>query len=382
MKTERFGDMGKTKRSTDSIIENAIDRQNDWATRRSWWARRNLHRFNIFAKEKPESAQHRNKPAAAAKKSFWRGAWEFWFPILCAVIVILIVLWIFLIAGCENKNIAGANAAGKDGSAAAATAQPAKVPTFDMVRIGADGKIIVSGRFLADSAVSIKINGKIVTTQKTNARGEFVYAPDAAFSPGNYVLRLVGAGTDAKSADDVFVYVSDKGEKNSMSLLMTEGGSKFLQRPYLQNGDLTVSKIDYLENGRIVVQGTGLPRTRVTLLLDNKQIGMAIVSDHKNYGLGADAGTLTPGRDYELTVRLHDGNGRLASRIKYPFKMPEMLPGDQTYYIVRRGDALWIIAKNFIGQGIRYTMIVDANAIKNPDLIYPKQKLRIPITKK
>lgn len=48
-------------------------------------------------------------------------------------------------------------------------------------------------------------------------------------------------------------------------------------------------------------------------------------------------------------------------------------------YIVKRGDTLWHIAKIFYGNGADYYKIVKANRIKDPNLIYPGQELKIPI---
>ena len=49
-------------------------------------------------------------------------------------------------------------------------------------------------------------------------------------------------------------------------------------------------------------------------------------------------------------------------------------------YTVKSGDCLWNIAKRFYGNGAQYTKIYNANRgkIKNPNLIYPGQKLTIP----
>jgi len=51
------------------------------------------------------------------------------------------------------------------------------------------------------------------------------------------------------------------------------------------------------------------------------------------------------------------------------------------YYEIEKGDSLWKIAKNFYGDGNKYTKIFDANreVIKDPDLIFPGQKIRIPM---
>jgi nucleoid-associated protein YgaU len=177
--------------------------------------------------------------------------------------------------------------------------------------------------------------------------------------------------------------VSEHGFANSVSLLMTKDGSTLLQAPaILKDGDLSVNKIDYLDTGRIVVSGDALPRLRVTLSLDGKYMGVARVSDHKHYGLGADVGELESGREYEITLRLHDGDGRAVAAIAHKFVMPEMTGDDDTYYTVRRGDCLWIIARNFMRRGVLFSIIAERNNITNPDLIFPKQKLQIPVSGK
>lgn len=49
-------------------------------------------------------------------------------------------------------------------------------------------------------------------------------------------------------------------------------------------------------------------------------------------------------------------------------------------YTVKRGDSLWKIAQRYLGKGSRYPEIYNLNRdkIKNPNLIYPGQVLRLP----
>ena len=51
------------------------------------------------------------------------------------------------------------------------------------------------------------------------------------------------------------------------------------------------------------------------------------------------------------------------------------------YYEIQSGDTLWAIASKFLGNGSKYPEIFEANreVIKDPDLIYPGQKIRIPL---
>nr|MBQ0091038.1 LysM peptidoglycan-binding domain-containing protein [Candidatus Enterousia merdequi] len=160
---------------------------------------------------------------------------------------------------------------------------------------------------------------------------------------------------------------------------MTKNGSKIMQSPKLVDGDLVVSKIDYLDTGRIVVTGKALPRLRVSLSLNGKYIGFSRVSDYKNFGLGANVEKLESGKKYEISIRLHDGEGTTIATVSHKFVMPEMTGDDNTFYTVRRGDCLWIIARNFLRRGVLFTMIAERNNIKNPDLIFPNQNLQIPV---
>lgn len=56
--------------------------------------------------------------------------------------------------------------------------------------------------------------------------------------------------------------------------------------------------------------------------------------------------------------------------------------GKVEYYEIQKGDTLSAIAKKFLGQASAYPKIFEANreVIKDPNLIYPGQKIRIPIS--
>ena len=374
--------MGKTKRSTDSMIDDAIAQQNDWLENRRSYARRFLKTLNVFARPKEKTALQAKKQTPKAKQTTTTnhtGLRSYWFPIVCVFLVVIITIWVLFIKSATYQRVVIVPVIP---DAVTNVVNESETPSFDIVRIAPDGNLVVAGRWIANKNISIVINGKIVATEQTDANGEFVYAPKKPLSAGNYTLSLIGVDSNTKCENQVFLYVSEHGYKNSVSLLMTPKGSTVLQAPSMVYGDdLTVSKIDYLDNGRIVVSGDAMPRLRVSLWLNDTYLGFARVSNYRHFGLGADVGKLEPGKQYSLDVRMHDGDGRTIANIKHTFTMPKTTGDDDTFYTVRRGDCLWIIARNFMRRGVLFSMIADRNHIENPNLIFPKQRLQIPVVK-
>ena len=56
-------------------------------------------------------------------------------------------------------------------------------------------------------------------------------------------------------------------------------------------------------------------------------------------------------------------------------------PGNVEYYVIESGDSLSKIAKKYYQDAMQYPRIFEANkeVIKDADLIYPGQKIRIPL---
>jgi hypothetical protein len=389
---KRFSDMGKVSSDTNPIIDEAIEKQQE--IKKSWAGRRpkTLAVSNPNPKAKPDKVEPiavlPAKPSSIFNDDAKRGGiGAYWFPLLCAAAVISVAIWTFWPkkTAVEKPNIpeptinivenvpAKPKAEVKDQKP---IVQDSKAPTFDIVRVESNGAIVVAGRWTPNEKVSISINKKIVATIQANKDGEFVYSPKNKMKPGNYAVQLV---SDKAKSGVVFLYVDEKADQ-SLSLLMTDKSSKVLQAPKtLKDGAFVVSKIDYIANKRLVVQGKGLPKLRVSMSLNDKLMGMTRVSDHKNFGLGAGVGELKSGEKYVLSVKMHDAENKIVASIDHNFTMPEMTGADETFYIVRRDDCLWVIAKNFLGKGIQFSIIATENNIKNPDLIYPNQKFKIPV---
>lgn len=80
-----------------------------------------------------------------------------------------------------------------------------------------------------------------------------------------------------------------------------------------------------------------------------------------------------------VPVATHSPTQYLAAKKEEP--APQVSPKNNGTHVVQQGDTLWAIAKKYYGDGKQYAKIVNANKdkIKNPNLIYPGQKLVIPV---
>ena len=375
--------IGKVKNSTNVIIVEAIARQNSWMARRRESARRFLKKLNIFNNKQKESDMKKiDRKSNTNNVEIQSGLMAYWFPILCVVVVILIALWVAFIKPSKNKveSVQTKTTVEKIENVVEKIEQKEKAPVFDVVRIDPAGSVVVAGRWVSKSNVSILFNKKIVATERTNENGEFVYTNKKNLKSGNYTISLLSENNKESDAK-VFVYIPETGYESALSLLITKDGSKILQAPTLSKGDLIVSKIDYLDTGRIVITGKALPKLRVSVTLDDKYLGFARVSSYKNFGIGKDIKKLVEGKEYTLSIKLHDSQGTVISEIKHSFVMPKATGFNNTFYTVRKGDCLWMISKNFLNKGVFFTVIAKRNNIKNPNLIYPNKVLSIPVRK-
>ncbi len=257
-------------------------------------------------------------------------------------------------------------------------------PKFEMVRIGDNGSLIITGNYKADTTISILANKINLGSEKTNKYGEFALTPRTKLKPGNYILTIMSEneGKAIYSSDNVFIYIAENATaKSSVSLLMTENGTKILQGPAIDSGNLILSKVDYLPNERILITGRSVPRLFVSLKLNDTEIGTTRVSDSGTFGLGKAIGTLNYETEYTLNAVLKDANGKIISETKQTFKFPKWEENKNVSFTVRKNDTLWLISRYHYGKGSMYSLIFNQNRdkIKNPDLIYPKQVFEIPM---
>ncbi|RPJ74094.1 MAG: peptidoglycan-binding protein LysM [Desulfobacteraceae bacterium] len=98
-------------------------------------------------------------------------------------------------------------------------------------------------------------------------------------------------------------------------------------------------------------------------------------------GVVSIAGKATSAEAMEKAV-LMAGNIQGVSEVKVDKLQAPPVQAKVEYYIIKKGDTLSAIAKQFYGKANDYPKIFEANreVIKDPNLIFPGQKIRIPLT--
>ncbi|MFB9055140.1 peptidoglycan-binding protein LysM [Mariniflexile ostreae] len=109
---------------------------------------------------------------------------------------------------------------------------------------------------------------------------------------------------------------------------------------------------------------------------------LQLVVEHLNIKISNDTATVTGAAHDQSTkekVVLVVGNSNGIAAVDDQMTVENPEPEAQ-FYTVKSGDTLGKIAKKYYGNAMKYPVIFEANKpmLKNPDLIYPGQVLRIP----
>jgi nucleoid-associated protein YgaU len=97
-------------------------------------------------------------------------------------------------------------------------------------------------------------------------------------------------------------------------------------------------------------------------------------------GVVSLSGTAASAEAMEKAV-LMAGNVQGVSEVKAEKLIAPPVQKKVEYYVIKKGDTLSAIAKQFYGKANDYPKIFEANreVIKDPNLIFPGQKIRIPL---
>jgi LysM domain len=270
------------------------------------------------------------------------------------------------------------------------------VPSFDVARIGPDGRAVIAGRAAPGAKIVLLDGGKEIASGEADQRGEWVVlAQEPPLGPGPHELRAVQhiEGRAPVTSEQVVVAVvpqppgADKaatGKEETLVMISPPSGAATLVQPpssagVPKVGDLQVSTLDYDERGQATISGQATPGTTVRAYLDDKPVAEGKAGADGRWRLAPDK-PLEPG-PHRLRVDRLAQDGKPVARLEMKFERQAAAPGDTNRRLhVVRGDNLWNIARAHYGEGFRFTTIFDANKdqIRDPNLIYPGQVFSIP----
>lgn len=326
------------------------------------------------------------------------------------------------------------SAAGAGTPAQPAAGEPAQgaavPPSFDVVRVNPSGDAVIAGRAEPDAEVTILDQGKVIGSVKADSRGEWVFLPDSALDPGEHSFTLEskqddvpeGAATRQESETSVVVLVPQVAKDIAGRTSNQPAGALAIEVPKSGAGPTRVmnvpnqpadaaagapkvpeiSAIDYDAQGRAILSGRAPGGARLFVYLDNEAIGEAVADEDGLWNF-TPAAPVAPGL-HVIRVDQVDETGKVLARAQTPFEQAAVPLAAETAsstqaaatdgaaqeagpvvasegrIVVQPGNSLWRIARENYGEGIRYTVIYEANKdqIDNPDLIFPGQVFAIP----
>jgi nucleoid-associated protein YgaU len=309
------------------------------------------------------------------------------------------------------------------------------VPSFDIARIGPDGRAVVAGRATPGAKIVLLNGGKEIARGEADARGEWVVIiQDPPLAAGQHELRVVqhiegrapvtsdqaivavvpavlppsalpavppgqtaaatapavppgqvaasgvpGAGSQTRPAAGALPR-----EETLVLIAPLAGAATLVQPPTSagvpKSGDLVMSTLDYDERGHVTVTGQATPGVVVRVYINDNMVAEGRAASDGRWKL-SPPDPIGPGK-HSLRLDRLSGDGKATARLELPFERVIVAPGptDGRRLIVVRGDNLWNIARAHYGTGFHHTVIYGANKgqIRDPDLIYPGQVFSMP----
>jgi nucleoid-associated protein YgaU len=131
----------------------------------------------------------------------------------------------------------------------------------------------------------------------------------------------------------------------------------------------------------VTITGQASAGAAIRAYIDDKPAAESATGADGRWRLAPTA-PIAPGR-HTLRLDRLGPDGKPAARLELTFeRLAPAAPGvaDKRRLTVVRGDNLWNIARAHYGEGLRYTVIFEANKsqIRDPDLIYPGQTFSLP----
>jgi nucleoid-associated protein YgaU len=278
-------------------------------------------------------------------------------------------------------------------------------PSFDVVRVNPNGDAVIAGRAKPGADVTLLDDGKVIGSAKADDRGEWVLLPNSSIAPGEhkFTLQALEEGGTAQPSERMVIVVVPAPAKDiagnavaapagALALSVPQNGdgpSEILNMPSTGNAvdipkgpvrEPTLDVIDFDKEGRMALAGRAATDSKVALYLDDKLIGSATVDPQGRWRFVPQE-KISVGR-HELRVDQVDTANKVTARIVQPIEQPDFaaLSPDGPQIVVQPGNSLWRLARRTYGEGLRFSVIYEANKdrVRDPDLIYPGQVLSLP----
>lgn len=261
-------------------------------------------------------------------------------------------------------------------------------PAFDIVRVSPGGSAIIAGRGEPGASITVFNSGLPIGVAQADTTGAWILVPTAPIAPGAAELTLSSQSATGRivvGQAPVLLVIPEAtaaAPVTPLVVLAPPGGpSRVLQGlEGTTPGKLGLDTVDYDENGAIRFSGTAPPRAPLRVYVDAAPVGDAQTDAAGRWTL-SPAQVVTPGV-HRLRLDQLGANGRVASRIELAF-LRETLAQSQVppgAVVVQPRQNLWRLARRAYGNGIRYTVIYQANRdqIRDPRLIYVGQVFNLP----
>ncbi|WP_422014796.1 LysM peptidoglycan-binding domain-containing protein [Reyranella sp.] len=271
-------------------------------------------------------------------------------------------------------------------------------PSFDVARIGSDGRAVIAGRAAPGAKIVLLDGGKEIAKAEADSRGEWVIiVQDPPLTPGQHELRVVQhieGKAPVTSGQAVVAVVPEppaagapaQPREETLVMISPPAGVPTLVQPPSAAGvpksaDLSLSTLVYDDRGQVTLSGQAAPGTVVRAYVNEKMVAEGTSGADGHWRL-MPPDPIEQGK-HRLRLDRIAKDGKPVARLELPFERVIVAPvssaDGRRLYIVR-GDNLWNIARAHYGAGWRHTVIFAANKeqIVDPNLIYPGQVLTLP----
>jgi nucleoid-associated protein YgaU len=235
--------------------------------------------------------------------------------------------------------------------------QPLPVPpmvAIDSVEVEGEERLYVSGRADPEASIRVYVNQDHLGDARSDGEGDWAQAGDRAMPPGRYTVRA--------------------------DIVDEEGAVRARAEVRFDRVRVAMAEEDAPPSDEPAATEPAEPAEPETVA----EADPAPAEEPMRTGDVAAQEDVTPAEETGPAVAAVEPEAETAAPEPEVAAVPEPAavtdPEPDTVYI-ERGDNLWRIARSIYGQGIRYTVIYEANRnqIRDPSLIYPGQVFTIPL---